>query len=252
MINTGNLNHYKSLIPSSIQTIMVENNNKFAKSKKTHFIMVPILDKDFLEAYNKLSSKLTSQNLKDFHEELLQKPTKLHFTVCTLTLLEDDKIKQVEKALSAIDFGSIVTSLSYNVNGFASLQDDISKTRVVYAKLTEDENFLGIKKLVHTIVKTLWDAKLISQSDLDDSHIVKDKDGDYTSTIHLTLLNIMFLNKFQKKNKIKVSKVFDATEILKSLDVEKLPSPKLTEVQFCVMEEDKSTQKYKLIKSYQL
>jgi hypothetical protein len=66
------------------------------------------------------------------------------------------------------------------------------------------------------------------------------------------LLNTTFLNKILKKEKKKNIKNFDSTEIMNFFNGEKMNSCQLNKIDFCVMREDKSIEKYELVKSYEM
>ena len=123
--------------------------------------------------------------------------------------------------------------------------------RVVYGKMKEDESYYKLTKVIHLIIKTLVDAGFIDKDKLADNHI-EFINGQYSITLHLTLLNVTFWNKILKKQKKKPKKNFDATEIMSTISGFQLPPCKLDKFNFCVMREDKKTEKYELVQSFEL
>ena len=95
------------------------------------------------------------------------------------------------------------------------------------------------------------DSMFIDKNKLAENHI-EYINGKYSITLHLTLLNVTFWNKILKKQKKKPKKNFDANAIMNSISGVQLPPCKLNKFNFCVMREDKKTEKYELVKSYEL
>ena len=117
--------------------------------------------------------------------------------------------------------------------------------------MKEDESYYKLTKVIHLIIKTLVDAGFIDKDKLADNHI-EFINGQYSITLHLTLLNVTFWNKILKKQKKKPKKNFDATEIMSTISGFQLPPCKLDKFNFCVMREDKKTEKYELVQSFEL
>jgi hypothetical protein len=218
--------------------------------------MIPFEEESFLTDYKELCKKLISQNPKNFNEGLLQKPTKLHCSVIQLELNEDeDLIKKVilvldniQEEIKKISEGN----LTFNFEKF-DVMDSIEKTRVVYAKMYEDENFKKLNNIIDLIIRSLIKEGIINgdKNSLSKFYINYDNDF-YSIKLHLTLLNTTFLNKILKKEKKKIVKNFDSTEIMSFFNGEKLSSCKLNKIDFCVMREDKTIEKYELVKSYNM
>jgi hypothetical protein len=218
--------------------------------------MIPFEEENFLTDYKELCKKLISQNPKNFNEGLLQKPTKLHCSVIQLELNEDqDLINKVILVLDNIQDEIKKISegnLTFNFEKF-DVMDSIEKTRVVYAKMYEDENFKKLNNIIDLIIRSLIKEGVINgdKSSLNKFYINYDNDF-YSIKLHLTLLNTTFLNKILKKEKKKIVKNFDSTQIMNFFNGEKLCSCKLNKIDFCVMREDKTIEKYELVKSYNM
>ncbi len=232
------------------------NYNKWDTTKKSHFINIPIEDTTFLQNYSILCEELKSTTLKDFHCELLQKPGKIHMTVCVLDLGEDqDKISKVHNILQEIN--PTITNIAdgiinFNFHKFESM-NEIESTRVIYASMVIDEYFEKLSEIIHCIIKALVDENIIERSSLKDSHINYDKKTQrYKIKLHMTLLNVLFLNKILKKERKGIVKSIDSAEILEFMNERKLPSSQITQVNFSRMREDKKIGKYELLYSYPL
>jgi hypothetical protein len=229
------------------------SNNKW-NTTKTHFINIPIQDSVFIEAYKKLCAELKGANLNHFNHELLQKPGKIHMTVCVLDLGEDeDKIKRVHSVLEGVQekLKEIANKkLEFNFDKFESM-GDVESTRVIYAKMNEDENFVKLEEMIHIIIDALVNEKLIMKHSLKDSHINFDN-GKYKIKLHMTLFNVLFLNKILKKRKEIEVKTIDAKDILAYLAERPLPASTIEQINFSRMRENPQTQKYELLYSYKL
>ena len=129
--------------------------------------------------------------------------------------------------------------------------DSTEKTRVVFAKMKEDESYRKIELIIDLIIKTLIKENVISRNDIESYHISFEQNL-YKIVLHLTLLNTMFLNKILKKKNKKPIKSFNSQDILAVMYKKNLTSCPLNKINFCVMREDKSIGKYELVKSYDL
>jgi hypothetical protein len=163
--NFNNKNSYKSYGNYKYST--GNYNKNWESNKKTHFINIPIEDSYFIEAYNKFCQNIKSANLKDFYPEMLQKPGKLHMTVCVLDLGEDElKITKVHNLLDNlnIQIKEIAQGeLKFNFEKFDSMGAK-ETTRVIFAKMKEDENCRKLSDIIHLIIKTLVDNQIIERS----------------------------------------------------------------------------------------
>lgn len=230
---------------------MVSKANSFVQR---HFIMIPFEDEGFVNAYKQLYEDICKQNLKDFDKELLQKPGKLHMTVSVLDLNEDPAlIKKVDDILASLNQKMkdlAQPGIDFNFERFETM-GDCKKTRIVYGKMLQDENEYRLCDIIDLIIRNLVDANIIPSDTLADKHI-EYTNGKYTITLHLTLMNVLFWNKIRKKEKKKDIKNIDATEILKYMSNTKLASCHIKKINFCLMREDKKTEKYELVKSYEI
>lgn len=223
-----------------------------------HFIMIPFEDAHFLEEYNNLCNTLKSYGPKNFDENLLQKPSKLHISVLIFELKNDQQkinkvctiLKEIQNEIKAISEGNI----QYKFGGYGAF-DSFEEARVVYSKMEEDNSFNKLEKIIDLVIKNLLKEKIIDESELNGLHVTKegnDSNPFYKIEMHLTLLNATFLNKILKKKNKKTIKNFDAREINDYMQNIKLPNCPLKKIDFCVLREDKNTGKYELIQSFDL
>ena len=226
-------------------------NNKFSPR---HFIMIPFEDENFIKDYKELCDLLEKEKPNEYDFELLQKPGKLHTSVIVLDLKDDpNEVSKIENILDKIhpkmkelaDGG-----ITFNFDDY-DVFDSKERTRVVFAKMKEDESYRKIELIIDLIIRNLIDHNVINKNNIQSYH-VDFKDGLYKIVLHLTLLNNMFLNKILKKQRKKPIKSFNSGEILTCInDITLCPGP-LNKINFCVMREDKSIGKYELVKYYDL
>ena len=226
-------------------------NNKFPPR---HFIMIPFEDENFIKDYKELCDLLEKEKPKEYDFELLQKPGKLHTSVIVLDLKNDpNEVSKIENILDKIhpkmkelaDGG-----ITFNFDDY-DVFDSKERTRVVFAKMKEDESHRKIELIIDLIIKTLIKENVISRNDIESYHISFEQNL-YKIVLHLTLLNTMFLNKILKKKNKKPIKSFNSQDILAVMYKKNLTSCPLNKINFCVMREDKSIGKYELVKSYDL
>ncbi len=134
--------------------------------------------------------------MKDFYPEMLQKPGKLHMTVCVLDLGDDElKITKVHNLLDNLNFQIKEISKGepkFNFEKFDSIGAK-ETTRVIYAKMKEDENCRKLSDIIHLIIKTLVDNQIIERSSLKDIQINYDQNNErYSITLHILCLMFFF------------------------------------------------------------
>lgn len=248
--NFGNGNNN----PNNYNNNCKNNNNKWNKPNKTHFINIPIEDEAFIEAFSNFRNEINCRNLSDFHPELVQKSGKLHMTVAVLTL-EDEAIAKVHKIMTELNEEIKKISegkIMFNFDKYEAMGDQKS-ARVVYAKMVEDSNYDKLTQIIHLIINALVENEIIDKNKLEDDHIRFDpKINKYTIKLHMTILNVMFLNKILKKQGQDPWRNFNATHILNYMKTQALPSAEITQIHFNIMRENKETEKYELLYPYYL
>jgi hypothetical protein len=226
------------------------------ENKKSHFINIPIEDEFFISEYTNLMDEIKNRTLKDFYPELLQKSGKLHMTICVLELGDDEeKIQKVHKLLKDLNPEIIKIAkgkVNFNLENFDTM-GPLTQARVIYAKMVEDDHFSKISEIIHIIIKTLVDNDILEKEKLSESHIELDEETNkYKIKLHMTLLNVLFLNKILKKRRMKQVYNIDASEIMEYMNSKSLPTAEITSIHFSRMREDKQTEKYEMLYSYKI
>ena len=223
-----------------------------------HFIMIPFEDPKFLENYDNFCNILKSYGPKNFDEDLLQKPSKLHISVLIFELHNDQNkinkvctiLKDIQDEIKKISAGDI----TYKFGGYDAF-DSFKQARVVYSKMVEDSSFSKLEQIIDLVIKRLLKDGIISENELDGLHVTKEGSSEnpfYKIEMHLTLLNATFLNKVLKKQNKRTIKSFDATYIQDCIQGVKLADCPLKKIDFCVLREDKKIGKYEVVQSFDL
>jgi hypothetical protein len=174
-------------------------------------------------------------------------------TICVLDLGDQEKIdfvhqlfESIKPELKKISDGDI----KFNFDGYDTMGSK-QKASVVYAKMKTDSNYYKLTEIIHLIIKTLVDNGIIKKERFKDTHI-NYENGKYSITLHMTLLNCLFLNKILKKQREKQVYSINTTDIFKYLSTSALPDAQIDRIHFSRMREDKKTEKYELVYSYDL
>lgn len=224
-------------------------------TQKTHFINIPIEDENFVESYSKLAEEMKTVTLNDFYPEMLQKPKKLHMTVCVLSIdsKNQEKIKEIDDLLQKIqpEIQKITqNSLKFEFDGFEALKS-VNKTRVLYAKMKENESYEKLMLVVDLIIRNLVNENILDKQKLQFDHIHYDQANDkYSIQLHTTMFNLTFLDRALKKKGKSGPFNINATEILEYLKSKPLPNANISTVHFSEMRENKETGKYNMLYKY--
>jgi hypothetical protein len=93
--NFNNINN-EGKITENVSNI---NNNEKVK----YFLMIPLEKEDFVNTFNELCTKLDNEKPKNFDNNLLQKPQKLHLTLIVLDINENkEKTEQIINIINSL------------------------------------------------------------------------------------------------------------------------------------------------------
>ena len=242
---------------NSNQEKEIKDNSSNEKVK--YFLMIPLEQENFISTFNELCQKLEKENPKNFDKNLFIKPQKLHITLVVLDINEDkEKTSQVVAIINEL-IPKIKEALNeefiFNFDKFDCF-DSVKKTKVIFAKMLEDENHYKLKTITNLIIKGLIDGNILSKENIKNLNIYEEySDGDLIFTIkfHATLLNLKYLNKALKaENKPADKKEFDASDILNCIKDIKFPECQMDKINLCAMREDQVSGKYEVIHCFNL
>ena len=242
---------------NSNQEKEIKDNSSNEKVK--YFLMIPLEQENFILTFNELCQKLEKENPKNFDKNLFIKPQKLHMTLVVLDINEDkEKTSQVITIINEL-IPKIKEVLNeefiFNFDKFDCF-DSVKKTKVIFAKMLEDENHYKLKSITNLIIKGLIEGNILSKENIKNLNISEEySDGEliYTIKFHATLLNLKYLNKALKaENKPADKKEFDASDILNCIKDIKFPECQMDKINLCAMREDQISGKYEVIHSFNL
>ena len=242
---------------NSNQEKEIKDNSSNEKVK--YFLMIPLEQENFISTFNELCQKLEKENPKNFDKNLFIKPQKLHLTLVVLDINEDkEKTSQVVAIINEL-IPKIKEALNeefiFNFDKFDCF-DTVKKTKVIFAKMLEDENHYKLKTITNLIIKGLINGNILSKENIKNLNIYEEySDGDLIFTIkfHATLLNLKYLNKALKaENKPADKKEFDASDILNCIKDIKFPECQMDKINLCAMREDQVSGKYEVIHCFNL
>ena len=251
-------NHKKKKEENINQDKQIKDDNT-SNEKVKYFLMIPLEQENFINAFNELCQKLEKDNPKDFDKNLLMKPQKLHLTLVVLDLNEDkEKTEQVINIINSLipQIKEIINDeFIFNFEKYDCF-NSIKNAHVIYAKILEDENHYKLKSITNIIIKALLEKNILTKESLQNLKIFEEySDGEkiYTIKFHATLLNIKYLNRALKaENKPFEKKDFDASDILNSIKNIKLPECIMNKINLCAMREDEISGKYEVIHSFNI
>ena len=242
---------------NSNQEKEIKDNSSNEKVK--YFLMIPLEQENFISTFNELCQKLEKENPKNFDKNLFIKPQKLHITLVVLDINEDkEKTSQVITIINEL-IPKIKEALNeefiFNFDKFDCF-DSFKKTKVIFAKMLEDENHYKLKTITNLIIKGLINGNILSKENIKNLNISEEySDGELIFTIkfHATLLNLKYLNKALKaENKPADKKEFDASDILNCIKDIKFPECQMDKINLCAMREDQVSGKYEVIHCFNL
>jgi len=135
------------------------------------------------------------------------------------------------------------------------MQENLDKTRVIYAEPEETEELFKLRVISHKIVEKLMEKGIMDKELLKKCHFSFDKKLNmYMHKLHLTLLNVLFLNKIEKKQGLRESRrIIDAGILIEIMD-KKYTSEEaglsIGSVNFSLMGSDKVNECYFLEREY--
>ena len=229
----------------------MNSKKNYSKVHPDYFLMIPFDNPKFIEGYNKFCEELKKECPKEFDENLLQKPQKLHITLALFEVGKD--IKKLDKIKNILD------SIEYDIKKLSegnitcefdkfSCFDNIQNTKVIYGKMVEDDSYYRLTKIIDLIIRKLVAGGIIKKENFKQFNI-NFENNFYNITIHLTLMNTKFLN---KGNKEKKKMFFNSQSIMDFISKLKLPICELDKFNLCKMGADEETGLYEIIKNYSL
>ncbi|XP_074657827.1 activating signal cointegrator 1 complex subunit 1-like [Tubulanus polymorphus] len=179
----------------------------------THFISIPITARNiqdhFIDFKNDVLRSCDGDRGLDI--SLFQNPTKLHLTLGTLVLLDDDEVRKATDVLLSLKEKIIDPVLNGRplmvfVNGLEYMNDDPNEVDVLYAKVEIADGSDRLQMLTDRIVDSFVTAGLV-QREFD------------RLKLHATVMNTLFRKDPSGASSVRVEKKpresFDASNVLR-------------------------------------
>jgi len=163
------------------------------KSDFTHFVAIPMNHNSICERFNQFKNEVLNDSncmkSKGFEESLFQSSNKLHLTIATLFLGDENERKIASQILEECnrDFIKSITKekpIRVKVEGIDYMNDDPTEVHVIYAKIIDMSENQCLQPIMNDIFDRFEKSKLMTRSHqfdkVSDSCKVKP---------HLTLIN---------------------------------------------------------------
>ena len=196
----------KDLLPKPTNTTK-------SKLKLTHFLSLPLLNKDFKLSVKNLQNKITELfDENDKKRIVVNSPDLMHITLAVMNLEEEGKkIKAMElfdQMQEQVNDFLKHSKLKINLGGLEFFGYDPTKitqnstliekniknntkkpTGVIYLEVLEDENMWKLRKVANFWLKEFVDNGIINKEDFNETHILHDHVNDiyHAEKYHVTL-----------------------------------------------------------------
>uniref|UniRef100_A0A2L2YCP3 Activating signal cointegrator 1 complex subunit 1 n=1 Tax=Parasteatoda tepidariorum TaxID=114398 RepID=A0A2L2YCP3_PARTP len=190
----------------------IMNSGRWKIADFTHFISIPVnsdsIQKKFLTFCKAVSQSCPSA----VQGAVFTNPSKLHLTICMLTLLDKREMEEAKAALN--DCASEITKmlgqrrLELDIKGIEYMNDDDAEVDVLYAKVIETDGSNVLKIIAEKLAETFSNMNLAPRH--------------YSVKLHLTLLKSRSYN--EKRSS------FDARPILQKFKDYEFGQMEVTEI----------------------
>ncbi|CAG9863365.1 unnamed protein product [Phyllotreta striolata] len=198
---TGDTERKVASARTQISIIVTQRKDKLPIS---HFVSIPVSSNEIRMKLNEFKTVVLKDPSRGVAESLFQNPEKLHLTISTLTLVDEEEISTAKEVLQNC-YKDCISKLFKKENryrihlkGLEIMNDDPSSVNVLYCNVFMDKNDENEK--LQTISDTI--AEYYSKSGLAKKQYDRVK-------LHVTLMNTSFRHPEERQES------FDAVDILK-------------------------------------
>nr|XP_002129758.1 activating signal cointegrator 1 complex subunit 1-like [Ciona intestinalis] len=200
----------KSGVASARNRIELIVSEKRWKQQFTHFVSIPLVNEEVKESFHEFEEDVMMKfsSSRGVCRSIFQIPTKLHLTICTLTLLNEIEVEKAKEVLMECG-GRVVdvlegTSLNIALKGLEYMNDDPANVDVLYGKVQSSDGSDKLQAIANLLDETFTNAGL------------SEKQYDRVK-LHATLLNTTFRkveSRQATRGGSRQRESFDATKIL--------------------------------------
>nr|CAI5854510.1 unnamed protein product [Callosobruchus analis] len=199
---TGDTERSVASARTQISMIVMQRKDKIPF---THFVSIPVNSEGIKAQFIAFKDEILKDPPRGVTESIFQTPNKLHLTICTLTLLDEEEIATAKKVLNDCNTEFISKLFEKNktyriiVEGVEIMNDDPSEVNVLYGKvhMSNNEETSKMQEISDRIADYYYKSGLARRQ----YDRVK---------LHATLMNTTFRNVEEKREN------FDATNIMKN------------------------------------
>ncbi|XP_018566384.1 activating signal cointegrator 1 complex subunit 1-like [Anoplophora glabripennis] len=197
---TGDTERNVASARTQLSMIVMKQKDKLPIS---HFVSIPMVSDKVKEKLMEFQDRILRQPPKGVTPSIFQKPEKLHLTICTLTLVDDEEIKAAKEVLQQCYDEIISTYFNKNeklkiaLQGLEIMNDDPSEVNVLYGivEMADSSQREKLQEIADKIAEYYYKSGLARRQ----YDRVK---------LHVTLMNTRFRNADEKPE------TFDARQIL--------------------------------------
>ncbi|CAD7077191.1 unnamed protein product [Hermetia illucens] len=158
------------------------------KQQFTHFLCVPFNNQGIIDSYSKFKGQLLAEN-RTFDESLFQNPKKLHLTLVTLSLMDNEDRAYAAQLLHECHETIIKPTLEdcgpirVHLRGLEYMNDDPSAVDVLYGKIESEP-----LQMIADNMADYFTAKRLTQKKTE------------SVKMHVTLINSLFRDDLNQQN----------------------------------------------------
>lgn len=181
-----------------------------SQSKPLQFISIPTISDEIKTNFLEFKDKVVQKQYKGVEESIFQKAEKLHLTITVLSLFNSSEIEEVTQCLQKYKkdvFDNMLNGrnhLSIILEGLDSMQTDLKKCHVLYAKakFTDEDENCDLQAIVNSINNFFYIKGFCKEQRVD----VK---------LHATLMNTKYRKVEGRKKFYQKRLPFNAVDIMK-------------------------------------
>ncbi|KAG5885502.1 hypothetical protein JTB14_013520 [Gonioctena quinquepunctata] len=197
---TGDTERKVASARTQISMIVMQRKDKLPIS---HFVSIPMVSEPVHEKFKRFQEEILGETHKGVTQSIFQQSEKLHLTICTLTLLDEEELKTAKQVMSTC-YEEVISNIfekntrcKIYLEGIEIMNDDPTSVNVLYGKVhmgNQEEND-KLQEISDKISEYFYRSGLAR------------KQYDRVK-LHVTLMNTSFRNADERQEN------FDATDIL--------------------------------------
>ncbi|XP_056643299.1 activating signal cointegrator 1 complex subunit 1-like [Diorhabda sublineata] len=183
---------------TQINMIVMQRKDKLPVS---HFVSIPMVSESIKDKFEKFKREILQNPARGVTESIFQNPEKLHLTITTLTLVDEEEINTAKTVLNTC-YEEIISKIfdknkksRIRLNGLEIMNDDPYDVNVLYGNVEMDD-IEKLRRVADTVVGYFRKSGLTK------------KQYDKVK-LHVTLMNTNFRRPEERRE------TFDADDILK-------------------------------------